>query len=94
MVIAFSCLGSFRIFEHTNHLIQFAVDFARVLILTQSDKRRVAQVAVRRPLGKIDLGDELGFEPHAIFHLLAHQCPRRARFSGRLATGKRQSLRI
>lgn len=32
-------------------------------------------VTIRRPLGELDLGDQLRFQPHAVFHLFPGQSP-------------------
>jgi hypothetical protein len=37
----------------------------------QSGKARVLQVSVGRPLGDLNLGDEHGFTPSAVFHFLS-----------------------
>ena len=48
---------------------------SRFLVLTKPAKRGLAQVIVRRPFGKFDLYNELGFEPDAVFHFFGSNCP-------------------
>ena len=40
----------------------------------------MSEMTVRRPFGELDLGDELGSEPAAVFHLLFGQRPLRPFF--------------
>ena len=35
----------------------------------------MSQVTIRRPLGELDLGDQLGPKPHAVFHFFLGQSP-------------------
>ena len=66
-------MGFSPVVKRSARLAWLADYFARSLVLAQTGKTGMPQVSIRRPLGKLDLGDELGLEPDTIFHLLAHQ---------------------
>ena len=48
----------------------------------------MSQVTVRRPFGELDLCDQLGFEPHAVFHLFLVKAHWVRFFSGIFANGQ------
>ena len=46
----------------------FTNDILWLFVSSQSQKDRLAQLAIVGPLGKLDLGDQHGFEPVAALH--------------------------
>ena len=53
----------------TRSLRLFAHDFSGLLILTQPEESRLAQMMVAGPFGKADLANQLWFDPLATAHL-------------------------
>jgi len=35
----------------------------------------MSQMTIRRPFGELELSDQLGFQPHTVFHLFLGQSP-------------------
>src|SRR5262245_10011790 len=44
----------------------------------------MSQVTIRRPFGELNLGDQLRFEPHAVFHFFLGQSPLSALLLGQI----------
>jgi hypothetical protein len=56
-------------------MLGFPDHFVWILVVSQRHKTGMSQMTVRRPVTKLDLRDQLGLDPCAVFHFLPCQRP-------------------